>query len=191
MSSDPQSSHGVGPVYGSPAPASLAPHVPFGSPTPFVSTVPAYARFWRRFAAAIIDGIILALFVWFCSAFLGVAGFEWATNPIVEPDTPDGTFFYMSFTMIPVEESIFALVTGWLYHAGMQSTSWQASPGKRAVGIVVTDLAGQRISFVRATGRHFAEFLSRLLMAGYLIQPFTEKRQALHDLIAGTLVVKR
>ncbi len=62
--------------------------------------------------------------------------------------------------------------------------------GKRALGIVVTDLTGGRISFGRATGRYFAFFLSDITLGlGYLIQPFTRKRQALHDLIAGTLVV--
>ena len=62
----------------------------------------------------------------------------------------------------------------------------------RALGMVVTDLAGNRISFGRATGRCFARFVSGILLyLGYLIQPFTTKRQALHDIIAGTLVVVR
>jgi uncharacterized RDD family membrane protein YckC len=80
----------------------------------------------------------------------------------------------------------------WLYEAGFTSSARQATPGKMALSLVVTDLAESRISFGRASGRHFAKYLSSFtLLIGYLIQPFTEKRQALHDLLAGTLVVRK
>jgi uncharacterized RDD family membrane protein YckC len=84
------------------------------------------------------------------------------------------------------------LAINWLYFAVMESSGWQATLGKRALGMVVTNLAGNRISFGRATGRLFASFISGIpLMLGYLIQPFTAKRQALHDMISGTLVIVR
>jgi uncharacterized RDD family membrane protein YckC len=80
----------------------------------------------------------------------------------------------------------------WLYHGLMTSSAKQATLGKMAVGIIITDMQGRRLSFARATGRHFAKYLSGLtLLIGYLIQPVTEKRQALHDLLASTLVVRR
>jgi uncharacterized RDD family membrane protein YckC len=61
-----------------------------------------------------------------------------------------------------------------------------------ALNLVVTDENGAKISFGRATGRHFGKYLSALILfIGYLIQPFTAKRQALHDMLAGTLVVVR
>jgi uncharacterized RDD family membrane protein YckC len=80
----------------------------------------------------------------------------------------------------------------WLYEAFMMSSEWQATVGKRVMSIVVTDLEGQRISFARATGRHFAKYLSAFLLGiGFLMMPFTSKKQALHDIIAETLVIKK
>jgi uncharacterized RDD family membrane protein YckC len=60
------------------------------------------------------------------------------------------------------------------------------------MSIVVTDLQGSRISFARATGRHFAKYLSAFLLGiGFLMAAFTSKKQALHDIIAETTVLKR
>ena len=60
-----------------------------------------------------------------------------------------------------------------------------------ALGLKVTDLQGKRISFARATGRHFAKLLSgMILLIGYIMAGLTERKQALHDMIAGTLVVR-
>jgi len=74
----------------------------------------------------------------------------------------------------------------------LESSARQATLGKMAVGIVVTDERGARISFGRATGRFFAKFLSMLILyVGYLMAAFTEKKQGLHDVLAGTLVVRR
>ena len=80
----------------------------------------------------------------------------------------------------------------WLYEAFMMSSEWQATVGKRAMSIVVTDIDGKRMSFARATGRHFAKYVSALLLGiGFIIAAFTARRQALHDMIAETLVIKR
>jgi len=60
------------------------------------------------------------------------------------------------------------------------------------LGIQVVDLEGRQISFGRASGRHFAKILSTIiLMIGFLMALFTQRKQALHDIIAGCLVVKR
>lgn len=73
----------------------------------------------------------------------------------------------------------------------MESSAKQATLGKMALGIVVTDLEGARIGFGRATGRYFAKILSGLILGiGFLMAAFTERKQGLHDIIAGTLVVK-
>jgi uncharacterized RDD family membrane protein YckC len=80
----------------------------------------------------------------------------------------------------------------WLYEAFMLSSEWQATVGKRAMNMVVTGIDGKRISFARATGRHFAKYLSAFLLGvGFIMAFFTAKKQALHDLIAETLVVNR
>ena len=85
----------------------------------------------------------------------------------------------------------FAIGVGgsWLYEALMESSARQATLGKMIFQMKVTDLFGNRISFARATGRYFAKWLSGLtLFIGYIIAGFTERKQALHDMVAGTLV---
>jgi len=83
------------------------------------------------------------------------------------------------------------VVGGWLYFSLQESSAQQATLGKRAVGIKVTDLEGSRISFGRATARYFSKFLSGLICAvGYVMAGFTQRKQALHDMIASTLVVR-
>ena len=77
----------------------------------------------------------------------------------------------------------------WLYEAFMLSSSYQATLGKMIFGMKVTDLYGNRVSFARATGRHFAKWLSgMILFIGYIMAGFTERKQGLHDMLAGTLV---
>jgi len=84
------------------------------------------------------------------------------------------------------------LVLEWLYYALLESSAWQATLGKKALGLEVTDLAGVRITFGRATGRYFARYISFFTLGiGYLMAGFTEKKQALHDMIAGTLVIRK
>jgi uncharacterized RDD family membrane protein YckC len=131
-----------------------------------------YAGFWRRVAAAIIDGLLLSLVTApFTFAFGGYDA--WA-----DPDQVAGL-------------STGSTVISWLYSALMESSKKQATVGKMALGIIVTDLAGNRIGFGRATGRHFAKILSGLILGiGFLMAAFTERKQALHDMVAGTLVVK-
>lgn len=88
--------------------------------------------------------------------------------------------------------AIITLGIPWLYYALMESSVKQATLGKMALGIVVTDLAGNRISFGRATGRYWAKLISALtLLAGFVMAGFTAKKQALHDMIAGCLVVTK
>lgn len=123
-----------------------------------------YAGFWIRFCAAIIDGMVFIP--------LGIV--------IAAVDTVN---VFSSWT-------VFNWVVGWLYFALMESGGWQATIGKRLVGIRVTDLSGNRITFGRATARYFAKILSWLtLYIGYFMVAVTEKKQGLHDMIAGTLVL--
>ncbi|WP_022661200.1 RDD family protein [Paucidesulfovibrio longus] len=79
-----------------------------------------------------------------------------------------------------------------LYYAGLESSRFQATPGKLVLGFKVTDLCGRRISFSRATARHFAKILSGLLFfLGYVMIFFTRRRQGLHDMLAGCVAVRR
>jgi uncharacterized RDD family membrane protein YckC len=143
-----------------------------------------YGSFWRRFFAALIDGIITQIIVAIPALFVGVAlGLAGAASG------QDSERMQLLASVIGM---LIGFVGGWLYEAGLTASSKQATIGKMALGMVVTDLDGGRISFARATGRYFGKIVSALtLMVGYLMQPFTEKRQALHDILAGTLVVRR
>jgi uncharacterized RDD family membrane protein YckC len=84
-----------------------------------------------------------------------------------------------------------ALILLWLYVAGLESSTIQATLGKRALGLIVTDELGQRVSFGRASARHFGKVLSSPLALGFLMAAFTEHRQALHDLISRCAVVRK
>jgi uncharacterized RDD family membrane protein YckC/Tfp pilus assembly major pilin PilA len=127
----------------------------------------AYAGFWRRFAAYTIDYVIVLL----GTAVLGAA----ATIAGVGDDG--------------ARLSLAALIGYFLYCALLESSAWQATLGKRALGLRVTNARGERIGFARAAARFVAKVLSVLtLCLGYLMVLVTPRRQALHDLIAGTLV---
>ena len=92
--------------------------------------------------------------------------------------TPVVTAFLVSFILVP-----------WLYYAVLESSRNQATLGKMVAGIVVTDKSMQRITFSRATIRHFAKILSVLLCGiGFFCILYTKKRQGFHDYIARTYV---
>ena len=86
---------------------------------------------------------------------------------------------------------LLSMVVGWLYFALMESSNKQATVGKIALNIRVTDLNGNRISFGRATARYFGKYLSAMIaMIGFIMAAFTKRKQALHDILAETLVLK-
>ena len=135
-----------------------------------------YGGFWNRFVAFFIDGIIISM----AADNLGVVleGFYRAAGGTSEGAGDLGSFL--------------GLILGWLYYAIMESSAKQATLGKIAMGLVVTDKRGNRLTFGRATARYFAKWLSGIiLMIGYIIAAFTEKKEALHDMIAGTIVYQR
>ena len=73
----------------------------------------------------------------------------------------------------------------------MEASSKKATLGKMALGLIVTDVNGVRLSFGRASGRYFGKILSGLILnIGFIMAAFTEKKQALHDILAGTLVLE-
>ncbi len=84
-----------------------------------------------------------------------------------------------------------ATIGWWLYYALFESSAWQATPGKKLLNLTVNGPDGHRISFLRATGRFFAKYISAaILMIGFAMILFTAKKQGLHDILAGTTVVK-
>lgn len=140
---------------------------------------PSYAGFWIRFLAYLIDSFLLSL-VFFP---LGIGLVFGAVYAGVDPNSPEITVGNLLLNVV----SIFA---GWLYFSLTESSSWQATIGKKLLKLKVTDMYGQRLTFGRASGRYFGKIISSLICSiGFIMAAFTEKKQALHDMMANTLVV--
>jgi uncharacterized RDD family membrane protein YckC len=143
-----------------------------------------YAGLWLRFCAFFIDIIILFIPVVLvlCGVGIVLAGAMGANA--FDEQTNDPIFNFVS--------NILFYVLTWPYFALMESSSKQATLGKMALGLVVTDLSGQRLTFGRATGRHFGKILSGMCcLIGYIMTAFTDQKQALHDVISSCLVLRR
>jgi uncharacterized RDD family membrane protein YckC len=151
-----------------------------------------YAGFWWRLLAYLIDNIIVSavttLLVLPLLFVLGISVFQAANfGNNFEPE-PEMIFSFVSIIMMI---ALMSKLMEWLYFAIMESSRHQGTLGKLALGIKVTDTSGRRISFARATGRYFGKILSGLLMMiGYIMAGFTDKKQALHDMLADCLVIK-
>lgn len=147
-----------------------------------------YAGFGARFVAALIDGIILGVVNALIMTPLLGQTFSMAM------DAQQGgvsEFDVMAWITTFIISNVAIMLAGWLYYAIMESNSYQGTLGKKLLNIKVTDLQGGRVSFGRATGRYFGKILSAMIfMVGYLMAAFTEKKQGLHDMISGCLVVK-
>jgi uncharacterized RDD family membrane protein YckC/Tfp pilus assembly major pilin PilA len=129
-----------------------------------------YAGFWKRFAAASLDLMILIVPMFVPGIVVALV-----TGP-------------KSIATLAADLSTLGVL--WLYFAIMESSSKQATLGKIAFGMRVVDLDGDRISFVRASARFFAKILSALSLAvGFLMAAVTRRKQALHDIVASCLVV--
>jgi uncharacterized RDD family membrane protein YckC len=168
----PPPSYGPGSVYGGP------PQQGYGPQPSYTGYGQPYAGFWKRFVAVIIDGIIINI----ATTILGfILGIGYYVSGLGSAGSGRSAALYLV-----------SLVIWWLYYALMESSSQQATLGKMALGIVVTDLDGRRISFGKASIRHWSKILSYLiLLIGYIMAGFTARKQALHDLIAGTLVINK
>ena len=136
-----------------------------------------YAGFWRRLVAYLIDYLIIGAGAFAVGFLIGiVAG-------VAGADVNGGWL---------VAIYVITIAGYYLYYAFMESSANQATVGKIALGLKVTDEEGNRISFGRPLGRTVAKILSALILfMGFVMAGFTDRKQALHDKIAHTLVVKR
>jgi Predicted membrane protein/domain len=156
-------------------------------------STPMYAGFWLRLAAFIIDYFVLqvAVGIFTFPIILTMIG-----GIIAAAQQPDTTAIVIGILTV-IGSSIILLILisltiSWLYYAIMESSSRQGTLGKMAVGIKVSDMQGNRISFARATGRFFGKIISKIILyIGFIMAGFTEKKQALHDIISDCLVVKK
>lgn len=143
-----------------------------------------YAGFWFRAGAFLLDMTTLAFVLTI------------VLRPLLEknhvgPSFQDAWKFYNRESPQAIALQLLVELIYWLYFATFESSRWQATPGKKALGLRVTDLEGRRLSFIRASARHFGKIISSLLFGiGFLMAGFTEKKQALHDMLAGCLVLR-
>jgi len=152
-----------------------------------------YAGFWLRFLAFLIDNAVMGIgFVLILIPLIFLTGLGGFISEIHPDEDMNDVGIFMLIGLLFLAATVSLLLT-WLYHALMESSEWQATLGKRVLGLVVTDMAGGRVSFGRATGRHFAKIITNMVPAfiGYIMAGFTERKQALHDMIAGCLVLRR
>ena len=154
-----------------------------------------FAGFWLRVLAAIIDNLVLVLptgplfLLMFASMLPELALMRGNPNPAL---------LFASFFPRLIFFVILMLALKWLYWALMESSSWQATLGKKALGLYVTDLEGKRATFGKASGRFWSGRGLSMIPLGnlyYLIDciccGFTEKKQAVHDMISGCLVMRK
>lgn len=146
-----------------------------------------YAGFLRRWAAFFVDSmvVVVAFYIILFALMMVLAGLNLAL-PFDENPFVDGG----SLAVLAVYPLWFGMAG--LYYALMESSASQATLGKMALGIKVTDRDGRRLGFGHALGRWFAASLSYLTMyIGFFMAGFTERKRALHDLVANTLVVDK
>jgi uncharacterized RDD family membrane protein YckC len=133
-----------------------------------------YSGFWKRFAAFLIDAIIVGLIILIVSAGMG---FSVGLGGVGGPGA----------SLLGI---LIAVAAPWLYWAGMESSKHQATIGKMALGMAVTDNLQNRMTFMRASARYYGKYLSSMtLLVGFIMAGFTERKQALHDMLAGSVVV--
>lgn len=151
-----------------------------------------YGTLQSRFFAFLIDSTILLL-------IQGVALYQLVGIPSeFQPEERilDYNLNYLSYHFEYLDEvlnyCLIFLVLHWLYYATLESTGWGSTIGKYAMGLRVTDLRGRQISFWRASLRYLLKYISILILfSGFLLAVFTRRQQALHDLLAKTLVLVR
>lgn len=149
-----------------------------------------YGGFWIRLLAHLLDHVILSAVaapLFFIMAMPTILRVMHEAERNQEP-SPEMIMAILSSVFLYVA---IAFAGQWLYEAWLTSSSWQGTIGKRVLRLKVVDEAGNRISFGRATGRFFAKILSSMFFCiGFLMIAFTERKCGLHDMLAGTAVVR-
>ena len=168
-----------------------APAVAYAAAPPVAYAPPSiYGGFWIRLLAHLIDHVVLgavAVPLFVMTVLPSIIRIVRQAEQDQEP-SPEMIVAIVSSAFVYIA---LAFVGQWLYDALLTSSSWQATIGKRVLRLKVVDEAGNRISFGRATGRFFAKILSSMFFCiGFLMIAFTEQKTGLHDMLAGTRVLR-
>jgi uncharacterized RDD family membrane protein YckC len=177
----------------------MPPRLPIFAPLPgkpaTPPSLPVIAReaapFGARVNAFLIDVAILFLPV---MIIFGITYGIWLARGSIEHRDPETAREEQELLYRNLRDLVLLIANGlgWLYAAGLESSPWQGTIGKQMMGLIVTDEAGGRISFLRATGRHAAKYLSALpVFLGFMAALFNAQRLTWHDRLAGTRVAKR
>lgn len=177
-----------------------APQMYAGQAAPVYARPPQrYGGFWIRFVAYIVDGLIIGIPM---SVIVGIVIAVFGAGSLATlsslPNNPDPeqvrTQVIPLFIAFLGAYALFiagSIVITWLYFAMMESSERQATFGKAIFNMRVTDANGNRLSFAHASGRFFAKIINNMTCGiGWILAGFTEKKQGLHDLIAGTVVIR-
>ena len=145
---------------------------------PLPAVAAGYAGFWRRFLAYVIDSIVLF-------TVLGLFGANtWPSG--MDPDR-----IADAASLFNTKAYAISLIAWWAYGSVLELSPWQATLGKMVMGITVTDNEGRRLSFRRALARNVAKLVSDFTLAiGYVMAAFTSRKQALHDIMTGCVLIK-
>ena len=152
-----------------------------------------YAGFWLRFVAYIIDNIILSIVQWIVILpLLGIFGLGFATADYDNMSDSEMAGMIAGAVAGMGSAIILLSILQLLYFTIMEASKYQATFGKMALGIIVTDDNGKPLDFVKSLIRNLGKIVSSaIFMIGYILAGFTPKKQALHDMIGGALVVKK
>ena len=153
-----------------------------------------YAGFWIRFVAYLIDAILISFIEGLLVLpLLILLGFNIEfLQTLAELDEVEPAILIPALISAGAGIYLSIFLITWLYYAVLQSSPRQATVGKMALGLIVTDANGDRLSFSRASLRFFLKIISNaVFMIGYIMAGFTARKQALHDIIANTYVVKK
>lgn len=143
---------------------------------------PLHASTTRRFLAAWVDNLLLYVLL---VPIIWIGFFN--LPPSLFSGASEGTVLLVLRGLVVM----IGLAGSWLYYTFTESSPLGGSLGKVLLGIRVTDMSGRGISWSQANRRFCWKQLSLLSIVGWLMQPFTAKKQALHDQQAGTLVLRR
>ncbi|NNK84497.1 MAG: RDD family protein, partial [Desulfobacterales bacterium] len=144
-----------------------------------------YAGFWIRCGAIIIDGIILWAVQMVVYAIFGII--TAAVMPSMSADSANSSFFIIGQLIITLFS--FAISAGYdIWFVGR----FAATPGKMACKIKIVTPDGGRVSYSRALGRHFAKWISSMILGiGFLMAAFDDEKRTLHDRICETRVIRK
>lgn len=144
-----------------------------------------YAGFWWRVLAAILDVIFIMLIFMGLAILLMILGvLSGMPGPMMEQGGEP--------SVLEIFIVIVLYILSILYEPLFLSSKYQATLGMMVLNIQIVDMNFQRISFGKAFLRYLAQILSGLILyIGYIMIAFTEKKQGLHDIMVGTLVIRK